>query len=192
MSASCRIYGLFCTVFLTNAPTAGFPFSRLQDPIIERIERRISLYTQLPLAHQEDIQVLRYTKGQQYGAHYDSAYNNKDAGPHHRLATFYMYLSDVEEGGETAFPEKSVWYDPAMGVAADPTFSACAKGNVAAKPKAGDAALFYSFFPNGTSESTLRPVPASTYFPSGQFDVTRMLTVAIATLLSLLNSPQPV
>ena len=136
--------------------------------------------------------MLRYTKGQQYGAHYDSAYNNKDAGPHHRLATFYMYLSDVEEGGETAFPEKSVWYDPAMGVAADPTFSACAKGNVAAKPKAGDAALFYSFFPNGTSESTLRPVPASTYFPSGQFDVTRMLTVAIATLLSLLNSPQPV
>ena len=108
---------------------------RLQDPIIERIERRISLYTQLPLAHQEDIQVLRYVKGQKYGAHYDSAYDNKEEGPHHRLATFYMYLSDVEEGGETAFPKDSEWYDPAMGVAADPTFSDCAKGHVAAMPK---------------------------------------------------------
>ena len=87
------------------------------------------------MSHQEDIQVLRYTKGQKYGAHYDSSYDNKDAGPHQRLATFYMYLSDVEEGGETAFPERSEWYDPAMGAAADPTFSDCAKGHVAAKPK---------------------------------------------------------
>ena len=108
---------------------------RLQDPIIERIERRIALYTQLPLSHQEDIQVLRYTAGQTYGAHYDSAYDNKDTGPHQRLATFYMYLSDVEEGGETAFPQGSEWVDPAMGKAADPSFSKCAKGHVAAKPK---------------------------------------------------------
>ena len=108
---------------------------RLQDPIIERIERRISLYTQLPINHQEELQVLRYVKGQKYGAHYDSSYSNKEEGPHHRLATFYMYLSDVEEGGETAFPKDSEWYDPAMGVAADPTFSDCAKGHVAAKPK---------------------------------------------------------
>ena len=39
------------------------------------------------------MQILRYTKGQKYGGHYDSAYDTKEAGPHHRLATFYMYLS---------------------------------------------------------------------------------------------------
>lgn len=45
---------------------------RLADPVIERIERRISLYTHVPVSHQEDIQVLRYEKTQTYGAHYDS------------------------------------------------------------------------------------------------------------------------
>lgn len=50
----------------------GMFIRRMSDPIIERIERRISLFTQLPISHQEDIQVLRYTDGQNYGAHYDS------------------------------------------------------------------------------------------------------------------------
>ena len=39
-------------------------------------------------------QVLRYTKGQQYEGHYDDAYDNStEGGPHHRMMTFYMYLS---------------------------------------------------------------------------------------------------
>jgi len=131
----------------------GMFIRRLQDPIIERIERRLEVFTQVPLIHQEDIQVLRYTQGQKYGAHYDSAYDTKDSGPHHRLATFLMYLSDVEEGGETAFPEGSVWADPSMATkAATMGFSDCAKGHVAARPKKGDAVLFYSFFPNKTMD----------------------------------------
>ncbi|KAG1662060.1 hypothetical protein FOA52_005307 [Chlamydomonas sp. UWO 241] len=131
----------------------GMFIRRLQDPIIENIENRIAMATHLPVAHQEDIQVLRYVKGQSYRAHFDSAYDNEDSGPHQRLATFYMYLSDVEEGGETAFPEGSEWVDPAMGPKADQTFSECAKGHVAARPKAGDAVLFYSFFPNKTMDA---------------------------------------
>jgi len=131
----------------------GMFIRRRHDPIIERVERRIALFTHLPISHQEDIQVLRYVDGEKYGAHYDSSYDKSAVGgPKFRLATFYMYLSDVEEGGETAFPKDSQWVDPAMGKAADPTFSDCAKGNVAAKPKANDAALFYSYFPNGTMD----------------------------------------
>ncbi len=59
--------------------------------------------------------------------------------------------ADVEEGGETAFPHGSVWADPTIpnrvGEVSD-----CAKGHVAAKPKAGDAVLFYSFLPNNTMD----------------------------------------
>ncbi|PNH11495.1 Prolyl 4-hydroxylase subunit alpha-1 [Tetrabaena socialis] len=129
----------------------GMFIRRLADPIIERIEKRIALWTHLPIQHQEDIQVLRYAQGQTYGAHYDSGDQSNEPGPKWRLATFLMYLSDVEEGGETAFPMGSVWADPTIpdrvGKVSD-----CAKGHVAAKPKAGDAVLFYSFYPNNTMD----------------------------------------
>lgn len=53
-----------------------------------------------------------------------------------RLATVLLYLSDVEEGGETAFPSQSVWADKRMAQRYGP-FSECAEGHVAVKPKKG-------------------------------------------------------
>ncbi len=64
------------------------------------------------------------------------------AGPQFRMATFLLYLSDVEEGGETAFPHDSVWMDPTIPKKLEQSgvkISECAKGHVAYKPKAGDA-----------------------------------------------------
>ncbi|KAG2494060.1 hypothetical protein HYH03_007704 [Edaphochlamys debaryana] len=133
----------------------GMFIRRLADPIVTRIEKRVSIFTQIPVENQEDIQVLRYGHGQTYGAHYDSGGSPDHVGPKWRLATMLLYLSDVEEGGETAFPQGSVWYDPALPAAiekAQGPFSECARGHVAAKPKAGDAVLFYSFFPNNTMD----------------------------------------
>lgn len=65
------------------------------------------------------------------------------------------YLTDVEEGGETTFPTNSEWIDPSIPQRLEKDgvqFSECAKGHVAAKPKAGDAVLFYSYHFNGSMD----------------------------------------
>jgi prolyl 4-hydroxylase len=50
-----------------------------------------------------------------------------------------MYLNDVDDGGETVFPETTA--KPHVG---DERYSACARRGVAVKPRRGDALLFWS------------------------------------------------
>ena len=53
-----------------------------------------------------------------------------------RMATVLLYLTDTEEGGETAFPAGSTWQDPASPQRYGP-FSECAQGSVAVRPRKG-------------------------------------------------------
>lgn len=57
----------------------------------------------------EATQVLKYGRGQHYEGHYDYFFDpvNQQQGGH-RYATVLMYLADVEEGGETVFPNAKV------------------------------------------------------------------------------------
>lgn len=59
----------------------------------------------------EAMQVLRYELGQKYEPHFDYFHDkvNQQLGGH-RIATVLMYLSDVEKGGETVFPNSEVDY----------------------------------------------------------------------------------
>ncbi|KAL6545805.1 Prolyl 4-hydroxylase 1 [Orobanche gracilis] len=75
-------------------------------PMIEAIEKRISVYSQVPVENGERIQVLRYEKNQLYRPHNDyfsDTFNLKYGGQ--RVATMLMYLSEGVEGGETYFPQ---------------------------------------------------------------------------------------
>lgn len=59
------------------------------------------------------MQVLRYENGQKYDPHFDffqDPVNMAQGG--HRIATVLMYLSNVEEGGETVFPNSHVLLSP--------------------------------------------------------------------------------
>ncbi|KDO50528.1 hypothetical protein CISIN_1g027393mg [Citrus sinensis] len=74
-------------------------------PMIQAIEKRISVFSQVPVENGELIQVLRYEKDQYYKPHHDyfsDTFNLKRGGQ--RIATMLMYLSDNVEGGETYFP----------------------------------------------------------------------------------------
>lgn len=71
--------------------------------------------TGTPVENQESLQLLRYEVGQFYGIHNDYIENNKDLAVGPRILTFYLYLNDVEKGGETNFPRLGVTVKPKKG-----------------------------------------------------------------------------
>ncbi|KAI3428055.1 hypothetical protein D9Q98_006440 [Chlorella vulgaris] len=117
---------------------------RHQDNVVSALEQRVATWTKYNTTHQEDIQVLRYASSEEYKAHFDSL---DDDSP--RTATVLVYLSDVEQGGETTFPH-SEWVSPALPKALGP-FSPCAEGKVAVRPRRGDAVVFHSLHPDSKS-----------------------------------------
>jgi len=129
----------------------GTFIKRKTDPVVEAIEERVAAWAKIPPVHAEDMQVLRYGIGQQYKPHMDTLHD-ETAGA--RVATVLLYLNDVEEGGETAFPDSNKWVFPEQATRQG-SFSPCAAGSVAFKPKKGDALMFWSIHPNGKSEDPL-------------------------------------
>ncbi|KAI3470134.1 hypothetical protein Pfo_026797 [Paulownia fortunei] len=113
-------------------------------PMIQAIEKRISVYSHVPVENGEFIQVIRYEKNQYYKPHhdyFDYPVNLKFGGQ--RVATMLMYLSDNVEGGETYFPEAGS--------------GECSCGGkmvtgLCVKPVKGDALLFWNMGLDGQSD----------------------------------------
>ncbi|XVE87488.1 hypothetical protein DITRI_Ditri18aG0121400 [Diplodiscus trichospermus] len=128
--------------------SSGTFLARGRDKTIRTIEKRIADFTFIPVEHGEGLQVLHYEVGQKYEPHYDyfmDEFNTKNGGQ--RIATVLMYLSDVEEGGETVFPAAK------GNISAVPWWnelSECGKGGLSVKPKMGDALLFWSMKPDAS------------------------------------------
>jgi len=128
--------------------SSGTFLARGRDKFIRNIEKKIADFTFIPVENGEGLQVLHYEVGQKYEPHFDyflDDFNTKNGGQ--RMATVLMYLSDVEEGGETVFPAakgnfSSVpWWNE---------LSDCGKEGLSVKPKMGDALLFWSMKPDAT------------------------------------------
>ncbi|KAK4712117.1 hypothetical protein R3W88_006630 [Solanum pinnatisectum] len=130
--------------------SSGMFISASEDKtgILDLIEEKIAKATMIPRTHGEAFNVLRYETGQSYHSHYD-AFDPSQYGPQksQRVASFLLYLSDVEEGGETMFP-----FESAQNMDANYDFRKCIGLKV--KPRRGDGLLFYSLFPNGTIDPT--------------------------------------
>lgn len=83
--------------------------------VIQRIERRIARATGWSAKNQEHFQVLHYDKGQFYKEHHDYIIEHADMPCGPRVATFFIYLNDVEEGGGTHFPRVDLVAKPKTG-----------------------------------------------------------------------------
>lgn len=106
------------------------------DPIISRIEERISHLTMMPIENGEAIQVLNYKPGAEFKPHHDYFERDSAGGQNslkngeQRMATVIMYLNTAKEGGETIFPEV----------------------NLKIAPQKGNAILFYNCSPDGKED----------------------------------------
>lgn len=88
-----------------------------RHPDVKSITKKIEEVIEIDRSNFESFQVLRYETNQRYQAHHDMspAQNRLACGP--RILTFFLYLSDVEEGGETAFPSLGISVKPKKGKA---------------------------------------------------------------------------
>ena len=93
-----------------------------QDPLVDAITARICALTGLPPAHGETLQGQRYTQGQEYKVHCDyfpvtADYWQAMRGTGgQRTWTAMIYLSPVESGGETHFPQCEFMIPPVEGM----------------------------------------------------------------------------
>ena len=78
-----------------------------QNDLIRRLEERVSKLVHCPTTHIEPFQIVRYENGQEFKKHYDyfgGIHKEKELQTSgQRVATLFVYLNNVEEGGCTYF-----------------------------------------------------------------------------------------
>ncbi|EFJ32154.1 hypothetical protein SELMODRAFT_86017, partial [Selaginella moellendorffii] len=129
-----------------NRTSWGAFLRRDHDNIVSGIEDRISSITFIPKEYGESLQVVRYKTGQKFEPHqdyYKLTENNNNGG--HRIGTLLLYLTNVENGGETVFPRAlaNVINDYSTNT------SECTKKGIVIRPRRGDGLLFWITRPSG-------------------------------------------
>ncbi|XP_070790024.1 prolyl 4-hydroxylase subunit alpha-2 isoform X1 [Pituophis catenifer annectens] len=109
------------------------------DLVVAKVNHRMELITGLTTKTAELLQVANYGMGGQYEPHFDFSRKEepdvfKHLGTGNRLATFLNYMSDVEAGGATVFPDfgAAIW------------------------PKKGTAVFWYNLFRSGEGDYRTR------------------------------------
>ena len=91
--------------------------SCMEDPLIAPVLQRIATTTKSTIAHSEHLQLLKYEPEQFYKKHHDMIPYQLDLPCGPRIMTIFLYLNDVEEGGNTSFPELGISVKPKKGSA---------------------------------------------------------------------------
>ncbi|KAJ0406703.1 hypothetical protein P43SY_004528 [Pythium insidiosum] len=129
--------------------------SSKRHELVQQIDRRTEDLVKVPMAHMEDVQVLRYEETQKYDQHTDyfppEHHRNSpevlkmiEHGYKNRMITVFWYMSDVARGGHTIFPR-------AGGKPMPSSTKDCSKG-LKVPPQKRKVIVFYSMLPNGESD----------------------------------------
>ncbi len=99
----------------------GAMLQRGESELVKRVDARLAFLAKWPMERGEGMQVLRYDSGNEYRAHYDW-FDPQLPGPRkhlerggQRVGTFVIYLSHVEQGGGTSFPNIGLEVFPKKG-----------------------------------------------------------------------------
>ena len=86
------------------------------DNIVKDIEHRVSSLLQISPKNIEALQIVRYENGQEFKEHFDWFQNDyRDKIKNQRQYTFFVYLNDITNGGETSFPKLNLSFKPKAG-----------------------------------------------------------------------------
>jgi prolyl 4-hydroxylase len=78
-----------------------------ENTFIATMSEKIAKLVNIPVSHQEAMQVVHYDVGGKYEPHFDACIESCDrmnGKGGNRYLTVLLYLNDVMEGGETSFP----------------------------------------------------------------------------------------
>ena len=84
-------------------------------PGVKSVTAKIERVTGIPRKNYEAFQILNYDPGAFYKRHHDESPGKPRSPGGPRIMTFFLYLSDVEEGGVTRFNELGIDVKPKKG-----------------------------------------------------------------------------
>jgi len=85
------------------------------DPNVQAVLARLENLSGIHRNYSEELQILRYYPGQFYGVHHDFIEADQHRIMGSRILTIFLYLSNVEEGGGTHFPDLDITVQPQLG-----------------------------------------------------------------------------
>jgi len=85
------------------------------NPIVNEVDKLIEYITLRPKKNMEHYQLLHYESSQEYREHHDYIHDQALMSQGPRQMTFFLYLNDVPEGGETHFMKLGIKVKPKKG-----------------------------------------------------------------------------
>ena len=88
-----------------------------ETEIIKKIEKKLAELVDKSIEYMENLQVVRYKKGEYFNNHYDWFYHDMDEYKSNgqRIITLFLYLSDDFKGGKTYFKSLNKFFKPEKG-----------------------------------------------------------------------------